>query len=636
MTTALETLAKSLSAQPIEVETGRWFLAVDFDGTLAETDPNAGFRIVRPVKGAVEAMWQLRDLGATLIIWTCRSGRMLTDSRRWLADQDIPFDAVNANPWYEQGGRKAFYHFLIDDRSNFDGDWPGMVEIVRARMQRDGVRPGDEGHVPVQASGANVADFLTSQAHQHITVAADRLHAAGHLSHTERLAVTDSTGQALRRFRAHLIVKQPTIANRAIPERTALELSKAFEEADLAKGGGPRDKGKNALKPSKKNPGVKRWQKTGQDDKAQPEQGPGADTTESGQGRQPSQAPRATASERELRELKRLADQAKSWGQRLDWERIKAHATSEDVRRLMDAGRQAAQTAEAEQNQPAGIGQADQKAPNVHDLHDRIEALEDHVLGRHEIVPHDQGGESTPEAEPGKAASPDKQEGDRPDASGAEAPEPESGKEAPAESEADAKARKRAEGKAHVEAANAKLRARQQKLTEAVGEAPVARLSVPDGRNFYVHPSTYGEGQWQVSMMTANGQPAGHSLYPSKQEALEELALTHDDVQVEETVGGGQPQQTQQETPETKGQGDAEAAVGGNDSQPAAEGGGDVAEAGPGPGAEPAEHGGPEGDDRPLRMDGQLGKLVDQAMDAELEGGDERDTKQQPKPQDEE
>ncbi len=98
----------------------RRIVAVDFDGTLAETKfPE----IIKPIPKMIKHCKQLQKGGAILILYTCRKGKDLQDAVEWCAAQGLVFDYVNENTAENianYGGtdtRKIFAHEYIDDKA---------------------------------------------------------------------------------------------------------------------------------------------------------------------------------------------------------------------------------------------------------------------------------------------------------------------------------------------------------------------------------------------------------------------------------------------------------------------------------------------------------------------------------------
>lgn len=92
-------------------------IAVDFDGTLcANRYPDIGF-------GNCELIHYLKEqqeFGAKLILWTCRSGKLLDAAVEWCDSMGLNFDAVNENlpeiiEAFGSDTRKIFANEYIDD-----------------------------------------------------------------------------------------------------------------------------------------------------------------------------------------------------------------------------------------------------------------------------------------------------------------------------------------------------------------------------------------------------------------------------------------------------------------------------------------------------------------------------------------
>lgn len=96
-------------------------IAVDFDGTLcANRYPDIGPAncwLIHRLKEEQETA------GVKLILWTCRSGKLLENALNWCDSMGLTFDAVNENlpeiiEAFGSDTRKIFAHEYIDDRSS--------------------------------------------------------------------------------------------------------------------------------------------------------------------------------------------------------------------------------------------------------------------------------------------------------------------------------------------------------------------------------------------------------------------------------------------------------------------------------------------------------------------------------------
>lgn len=123
-------------------------IAIDFDGTIFETDYPT---ILRPIVPVIEAAKDRREDGDRLILWTCREGAELDAAIEACREQGLEFDAVNDNlpEAKEEWGnnpRKIAADEYWDDRSvlpwaKFDGrSWDfGLVSPIQPRPPVDDV-----------------------------------------------------------------------------------------------------------------------------------------------------------------------------------------------------------------------------------------------------------------------------------------------------------------------------------------------------------------------------------------------------------------------------------------------------------------------------------------------------------------
>ncbi len=93
-------------------------IAVDFDGTLCESKyPLIG----KPKTEVIEVVKSLSKR-CTVILWTCRRGKFLSQAVRWCEEQGLKFDYINENApslvkMFGGDCRKIFADLYIDDKA---------------------------------------------------------------------------------------------------------------------------------------------------------------------------------------------------------------------------------------------------------------------------------------------------------------------------------------------------------------------------------------------------------------------------------------------------------------------------------------------------------------------------------------
>lgn len=124
--------------------------AIDFDGTICrEAFPDIG----EPIPEAVWGIRELKRLGHTIILWTCRGGERLQEALRWLDMLGVPIDYANENDpgqneLYGNDSRKVGAFRYVDDKSAGRWSWREIIEEARA-MEVGRVAFGPEVHTPI-------------------------------------------------------------------------------------------------------------------------------------------------------------------------------------------------------------------------------------------------------------------------------------------------------------------------------------------------------------------------------------------------------------------------------------------------------------------------------------------------------
>lgn len=87
-------------------------IAIDFDGTIVEHEYP---RIGKPAEGAVYWIKKWKEAGATIMLWTMRSGPYLQEAVHYCTLKGIEFDAVNSDKQDWTSSPKLYANVYIDD-----------------------------------------------------------------------------------------------------------------------------------------------------------------------------------------------------------------------------------------------------------------------------------------------------------------------------------------------------------------------------------------------------------------------------------------------------------------------------------------------------------------------------------------
>ncbi|MCQ2215828.1 MAG: hypothetical protein MJZ31_07915 [Bacteroidales bacterium] len=118
-------------------------IAVDFDGTIVENKyPEMG----KPIMFAFNTLRALQQKEFLLILWTCRTGKLLDDAVELCRKNGVEFYAINANYPGEdmsnpENPRKLTADIFIDDRNI--GGLPPWGEIYHKLCPEDNSLPNE-------------------------------------------------------------------------------------------------------------------------------------------------------------------------------------------------------------------------------------------------------------------------------------------------------------------------------------------------------------------------------------------------------------------------------------------------------------------------------------------------------------
>jgi len=116
-------------------------VAIDFDKTILDAPEDYNDQPTKLISGAKEVIKWLKDSGCYIIIWTCRTGKLLEMAKKALKYNDIPYDKINEN--YENldfdTSNKIYYDILIDDKNlGIEINWNDIkIKLKNAIIQKN-------------------------------------------------------------------------------------------------------------------------------------------------------------------------------------------------------------------------------------------------------------------------------------------------------------------------------------------------------------------------------------------------------------------------------------------------------------------------------------------------------------------
>lgn len=137
--------------------------AVDLDGTICKPGPFLGPEHFHPVRpGVKKGLERFQQLGYHVLIHTCRGN--VDSVKKFLHDNDLPFDYVNAHPNQPDGtSSKPVADVYVDDRAiNAAMPWERITRQVVHRLGR--VKASGDLHADlVQRKRDGVQDAVNAQ-----------------------------------------------------------------------------------------------------------------------------------------------------------------------------------------------------------------------------------------------------------------------------------------------------------------------------------------------------------------------------------------------------------------------------------------------------------------------------------------
>lgn len=104
---------------------GQIIVAYDYDNTVFDYGAKGD-----KFDNVIALLRKVKKMGCHLVVFTSCNDDRFDDIRKYLNDNDIPFDSINETPDYIPfQGRKVYYNILLDDRAGISSAYKILSEV---------------------------------------------------------------------------------------------------------------------------------------------------------------------------------------------------------------------------------------------------------------------------------------------------------------------------------------------------------------------------------------------------------------------------------------------------------------------------------------------------------------------------
>lgn len=108
-------------------------IAVDFDNTLYDYH-GKGYKFTE----TIELIRECKRMGFCIIIYTCSGDERYPEIKKFLNDNNIPFDYINKNsPKITFAKNKLYYNIFLDDRAGLKSASKQLKKAIKIIKKRE-------------------------------------------------------------------------------------------------------------------------------------------------------------------------------------------------------------------------------------------------------------------------------------------------------------------------------------------------------------------------------------------------------------------------------------------------------------------------------------------------------------------
>lgn len=108
---------------------GELIIAYDYDSTVFDYGDKG-----RKFNDVISLLQKCKMVGAKFIVFTCCGEEKYESIKKYLINNNIPFDKINENiEGLDFGGRKIYYNILLDDRAGLSSAYNCLLKAIEIK-----------------------------------------------------------------------------------------------------------------------------------------------------------------------------------------------------------------------------------------------------------------------------------------------------------------------------------------------------------------------------------------------------------------------------------------------------------------------------------------------------------------------